>query len=89
MEAGKIKPLARFIIINKKLPAKSTRRGFMSCQISGRTFFRFGLGREAVRSAAMARPVPRDGRSAAFIPEVPKLEWPKEDMLSEVYACSG
>jgi len=89
VEAGKIKPLARFIIINKKLATRSVRRGLMSLQISGRTFFRFGLGRDAVRSAAIARPVPREGRSAAFIPGVPKLEWPKEDMFSEVYAWSG
>jgi hypothetical protein len=88
VEAGRIKPLARFIIINKKLPPRSKRRGLTSFQISGSTFFSFGLGRAAVRSAAVARPVPREGRSADFIPGVPKLEWPKEDIFLEVYACS-
>src|SRR3978361_1167707 len=80
VEAGRIKPLARFTIINRKLPPSRRRRGLTSFHISGRTFFSFGLGRAAVRSAVVARPVPRDGRSADFIPGAPKLEWPKDDI---------
>src|SRR5882757_189153 len=90
VEAGKIKPLARLIIINRKLPPRSRRRGFMSFQTSGRTFFSLGLGRAAVRSAVVARPVPREGRSADFIPGAPKLEEPKEEDISPaVYACGS
>src|SRR5216683_1654229 len=85
VEAGRTKPLARLIIINRKLPPRSRRRGLTSFHTSGRTFFSLGLGRAAVRSAAVARPVPREGRSADFIPGEPKLEWPKEDILVEVY----
>src|SRR6266702_6983937 len=85
VEAGRIKPLARLIIIKRKLPPRSRRRGLTSFQTSGRTFYSLGLGRAAVRSATVARPVPREGRSADFIPGEPKLEWPKEDILVEVY----
>src|ERR1700685_3374566 len=81
VEAGRIKPLARFTTINRKLPPRRRRRGLTNFQTSGRTFFSLGLGRAAVRSAVVARPVPREGRSADFMPGVPKLEWPKEDIV--------
>src|SRR5580698_7954382 len=42
------------------------------------TFFSFGFGRDLVRSAAVALPTPRDGRSTAFIPP-PNLDGPKEE----------
>lgn len=82
-----MRPLARLTIMSKKLPASSQRRGRTSFQTSGRTFLRGGLGREEVRSAVVALPVPRMGRSADFIP-VPKLDAPKEgDIVVEpVYA---
>src|SRR5713101_2213938 len=83
VEAGRIKPLARLMIISRKLPPRSRRRGLTSFHTSGRTFFSLGLGRAAVRSAAVARPVPREGRSADFIPP-PKLDGPyEEDILLE------
>src|SRR5882757_2570149 len=72
VDAGNTKPLARLTIIRRKLPPRSRRRGLTSFQISGSTFFSFGLGRLAVRSAAMARPVPREGRSADRMPVEPK-----------------
>jgi hypothetical protein len=49
----------------------------MSFQTSGSIFFSFGLGRDAVRPAVVARPVPREGPSAARIP-VPKLADPMD-----------
>jgi hypothetical protein len=77
------------MIISRKLPASSHRRGFINFHISGRTFLSFGFGREALRSADVARAVPREGRSADFIPGAPKLEGPIEGILSAVYACRG
>src|SRR5579871_6827618 len=74
------------MIINRKLPLRSRRRGLTSFQTSGRTFFSWGLGRDLVRSDAIARPVPREGRSAAFIPW-PKLDCPRGEAILAVYAC--
>jgi hypothetical protein len=42
------------------------------------TFFSFGLGRFAERSAEVALPTLREGRSAAFMPP-PNLDGPKEE----------
>src|SRR5712692_1186558 len=66
------------MMISRKLPRRSQRRGLTSFQTSGMTFFSFGLGRFAVRSAAAALPTLREGRSAAFIPP-PNLDGPKEE----------
>src|SRR5258708_3974905 len=89
VEAGRTSPLARLTIISRKLPPSRRRRGLTSFQISGRTFLSLGLGRLAVRSAEVARPVPREGRSADFMPP-PKLDGPyEEDILLEVYARAG
>jgi hypothetical protein len=76
-------------IIKRKLPASSQRRGLISFQTSGSTFFSLGFGREALRSADADRAVPREGRSADFIPGAPKLEGPIEGILVAVYACLG
>src|SRR5271168_5490147 len=64
------------MIIRKKLPRISQRRGLTSFQTSGSTFFSGGLGRDAVRPAVVALPTPREGRSADFIPP-PNLDGPK------------
>jgi len=53
----------------------------MSFHISGSTFLSFGFGRDALRSADVERDVPREGRSADFIPGAPKLEGPIEAIL--------
>lgn len=45
-----------------------------------------GLGREAVSSAVVARPMLREGRSAAFMAGAPKLEEPMEGIFFPVYA---
>src|SRR6185312_7862272 len=79
VEAGRTRPLDLLMIISRKLPPNKTRRGLMSSQTSGSTFFSFGLGRDALRSAAVARPTPRDGRSTDFMPP-PYLDGPKEDI---------
>src|ERR1700736_1380669 len=72
--------------ISRKLPPRSTRRGLISAHTSGSTFLSVGLGRLAVSSAVVARPVPREGRSTAFMPPW-NCDGPKEeDMLLEVYA---
>jgi hypothetical protein len=81
VDAGRIRPLARFTIINKKLALNNKRRGLISFQISGRIFLSFGFGREALSSADVALPVFREGLSAAFIPGAPKLEGPIECIL--------
>src|SRR5947208_14260031 len=77
-ETGRAKLQTRLTMISRKLPRRSQRRGRTSFQTSGMTFFNFGLGRFAVRSAAVALPTPREGRSAAFIPP-PNLDGPKEE----------
>jgi hypothetical protein len=75
------------MIISRKLPPSSQRRGFISFHTSGSTFFNFGFGRDALKSADVDRAVPREGRSADFIPGAPKLEGPIEGILLAVYAC--
>src|SRR5882757_9642603 len=83
-------------MMSRKLPRRSQRRGLTSFHTSGMTFFSFGLGRFAVRSAAVALPTLREGRSAAFMPP-PNLDGPKEEdiCLCQFYAegravpCTG
>src|SRR3979409_1306612 len=69
------------MMMGRKLPRRSQRRGLTSFQTSGMTFFSFGLGRFAVRSAAVDLPTLREGRSAAFMPP-PNLDGPKEEDIS-------
>src|SRR5947209_2462515 len=69
------------MMMRKKLPRRSQRRGLTSFQTSGITFFSFGLGRFAERSAEVALPILREGRSAAFMPP-PNLDGPKEEDIS-------
>ncbi len=65
----------------KEAACEENPAGRMSFQTSGRTFLSLGLGREAVRSAVWARPVLREGRSAALMLwDPPKFEEPKEDI---------
>src|ERR1700691_2574512 len=82
VEAGRIRPLARLMIISTKLPPSSIRRGLTSAQTSGNTFLSFGLGRDAVKSAAVAFPVQRGVRSALDIPLPPKPELRKEEDIA-------
>ncbi len=84
VEAGRIKPLARLMTISRKLPPRSRRRGFIGFHISGSTRCRFGFC-----LAGSSERLPRDGRSAAFIPGAPKLEGPIEGILLAVYAFPG
>src|ERR1700751_4130494 len=77
-ETGRAKLQMRLMMMRKKLPRRSQRRGLTSFHTSGITFFSFGLGRFAVRSAVAALPTLREGRSAAFIPP-PNLDGPKEE----------
>ena len=79
-----MRPLARLMIISKKLPASNILRGLTSFQTSGKTFFRLGLGRDAVRSAEDAFIVLREGRSAAFIEGAPNVEGPSAGILSSL-----
>src|SRR5487761_577957 len=83
VEAGRMRPLDRLMTIRRKLPPRRIRRGLINCQTSGSTFFSFGLGRAEIRSAAVARPAPREGRSADFIPP-PKLDGPKEEGIGSL-----
>src|ERR1700736_2179853 len=80
-ETGRARLLSRLTMISRKLPRRSQRRGLTSFHTSGRTFFSFGLGRFAVRSAVVALPRPREGRSADFMPP-PNLDGPKEEDIS-------
>src|ERR1700722_11900244 len=77
-ETGRAKLQSRLMIISRKLPSRSQRRGLTSFQTSGMTFFNFGFGRDLLRSAVVDLPTPREGRSAAFIPP-PNLDGPKEE----------
>ena len=79
-EAGSTRPLARLMIMSRKLLLSSTRRGFTSFQISGHTFFRLGLGREAVSAEVVALPTPREGRSPDGIPPLKLDALNEEDM---------
>ena len=79
-----MRPLARLMIISKKLPASNILRGLTSFQTSGKTFFRLGLGRDAVRSAEDAFIVLREGRSAAFIEGAPNVEGPSAGISSSL-----
>src|SRR5271168_2888047 len=82
VEAGRIRPLARLMIISRKLPPSNMRRGLISAQTSGSTFLSLGLGREAVNSAAVALPVPRGVRSDLGMPLPPKPELRKEEDIA-------
>src|SRR5882757_4576087 len=77
-ETGRAKLQMRLMMMRKKLPRRSQRRGLTSFHTSGITFFSFGLGRFALRSAVADLPTLREGRSAAFIPP-PNLDGPKEE----------